>query len=622
MTAEIPNDLALVEAKLNGKRWKADLADAVISATMRRTIEGASEVRMDLVDTTGAILRSGIFGADSVFEFDGLKFALVKPAKNTGSRLSMTFEDAEVAKLRKFRKPRRVYRDKVTRAQFAAMLVREAKTIKFRTLGKARPIKNTNVVDSADAPGFAPNVSGITVKGKAATKEQIANMAKVLAVCVQRKVPRKIQIAAIATIIVESNARNLAGGDRDSEGLFQQRPSQGWGTSKQVRTPSYATGKFLDRAMPIYRATPNKAIGEICQGVQRSAFPNEYAKRVGEATTAVDKYSGGGAANPNATADQNVTVLRYAFTRGAPGGPYGENSWQALQRLATEVGWRCFMRRGTVWFGSEYDLFRIKPVATVTPTSQGVDEVTFENDIGAKVAEAKIQARVSRWLAQPGSVIALEGYGLADGRWLVVETERSLFSRNTTITVRKPIAKLPEPAPETRQIVTAVSEASVGDFDTVTLDTNPNGAGSAPEKIMKAYLKASQISDARIPYAYGGGHGSTFKPTTVRMAGRIVTGYDCSGAVSAVLGAIGELSSPQSTIGLASFGAAGEGVYLTLWVRNGSKAVAHTFLEFKVPGKTGHHFGTGRYGESFGGAGFKRNMHPKANFTPRHIPGM
>ena len=51
---------------------------------------------------------------------------------------------------------------------------------------------------------------------------------------------------ALATAQQESRLRNLDYGDRDSLGLFQQRPSQGWGTEAQVQDPAYAAGKFYD----------------------------------------------------------------------------------------------------------------------------------------------------------------------------------------------------------------------------------------------------------------------------------------------------------------------------------------------------------------------------------------
>lgn len=87
---------------------------------------------------------------------------------------------------------------------------------------------------------------------------------------------------AIATAIVESGLRNLDYGDRDSIGLFQQRPSAGWGTVAQIMDPIYSVGKFYTALF----ALPNWATmgdGAAAQAVQRSAFPGRYADVMGQA---------------------------------------------------------------------------------------------------------------------------------------------------------------------------------------------------------------------------------------------------------------------------------------------------------------------------------------------------
>src|SRR6478735_3834070 len=84
----------------------------------------------------------------------------------------------------------------------------------------------------------------------------------------------------------ESTLRNINYGDRDSLGLFQQRPSQGWGSPSQVTDPVYSTRIFLDRllAIPGWQSLP---VTVAAQTVQRSAFPNAYAKWEGLAASLV-----------------------------------------------------------------------------------------------------------------------------------------------------------------------------------------------------------------------------------------------------------------------------------------------------------------------------------------------
>lgn len=91
---------------------------------------------------------------------------------------------------------------------------------------------------------------------------------------------RDIQIALI-TAMVESNLVNVDYGDRDSLGLFQQRPSQGWGTPAQVMDPVYAARKFFS-VLSTHEDRWEVSMGQAAQAVQRSAFPERYDQRVAD----------------------------------------------------------------------------------------------------------------------------------------------------------------------------------------------------------------------------------------------------------------------------------------------------------------------------------------------------
>jgi hypothetical protein len=82
-------------------------------------------------------------------------------------------------------------------------------------------------------------------------------------------------VIALATAQQESRLRNLDYGDRDSLGLFQQRPSQGWGTPEQVQDPVYAAGKFFDHLVKVPGWETGR-LTEVSQAVQRSGFPEAY----------------------------------------------------------------------------------------------------------------------------------------------------------------------------------------------------------------------------------------------------------------------------------------------------------------------------------------------------------
>ncbi|HEX5331940.1 MAG TPA: hypothetical protein VFW79_04785 [Cellulomonas sp.] len=103
------------------------------------------------------------------------------------------------------------------------------------------------------------------------------NAALLAAVSVRRGLPARAATIAIATALQESKLVNLGYGDRDSVGLFQQRPSQGWGTAEQIMDPVYSTDRFYDGLVAIagYQDLP---ITDAAQKVQRSAFPEAYAQ--------------------------------------------------------------------------------------------------------------------------------------------------------------------------------------------------------------------------------------------------------------------------------------------------------------------------------------------------------
>ena len=102
--------------------------------------------------------------------------------------------------------------------------------------------------------------------------DQLANARVVLTVGAQLGVAARGQVIALATAIQESSLRNLPGGDRDSLGLFQQRPSAGWGTRTQILDPSYAATRFY-RALLTVPGWQTMPLTQAAQNVQRSAYP-------------------------------------------------------------------------------------------------------------------------------------------------------------------------------------------------------------------------------------------------------------------------------------------------------------------------------------------------------------
>lgn len=108
------------------------------------------------------------------------------------------------------------------------------------------------------------------------TGPQARNASLISAIAVHRGMPAHAATIALAAALQESKLYNLRGGDRDSLGLFQQRPSQGWGTRREVLDPVHATNAFYDALarVPGYGGMP---VTVAAQRVQRSGYPSAYA---------------------------------------------------------------------------------------------------------------------------------------------------------------------------------------------------------------------------------------------------------------------------------------------------------------------------------------------------------
>ncbi|HEX2704754.1 MAG TPA: hypothetical protein VHM65_03275 [Candidatus Lustribacter sp.] len=119
-----------------------------------------------------------------------------------------------------------------------------------------------------------PPVCQATASGTTFSLEpdQAANAALIAGVAQRRKLAPRAVTIALATALQESKLRNLGHGDRDSLGLFQQRPSQGWGTATQILDPVYSTNKFFDALVKV-KGYETMEITVVAQQVQRSGFP-------------------------------------------------------------------------------------------------------------------------------------------------------------------------------------------------------------------------------------------------------------------------------------------------------------------------------------------------------------
>ena len=156
--------------------------------------------------------------------------------------------------------------------------------------------------------------------------DQAANASLIAAVAVRRGLPARAASIALATAMQESKIRNIGHGDKagpDSRGLFQQRPSQGWGTTEQVMDPYHASNAFYDALVkvPGYQSLE---ITDAAQRVQRSAYPDAYAQHQVMARAFASALTGQSAAgldcslrDPDAAGDPAAVQERLTSDFGA-----------------------------------------------------------------------------------------------------------------------------------------------------------------------------------------------------------------------------------------------------------------------------------------------------------------
>lgn len=121
--------------------------------------------------------------------------------------------------------------------------------------------------------------------------EQAEIATTIVAVAIRRGLGHRAVTIALATAEQESKLRNLDYGDRDSLGVFQQRPSQGWGTAEQIQDPAYATRRFF-AALEKIDGWQQMPLHKAAQRVQRSAYPRAYADHEPKATILTTALTG------------------------------------------------------------------------------------------------------------------------------------------------------------------------------------------------------------------------------------------------------------------------------------------------------------------------------------------
>lgn len=194
------------------------------------------------------------------------------------------------------------------------------------------------------------------------------------------------------------------------------------------------------------------------------------------------------------------------LSRGTVQNPQ-EDSWTCLQRIAAEIGWRCFELSGIVFFGPDSWLVAQPSVLTATEGVNGIQNIDGTYDTGQPLGTLTFTDVSGSWAPLPGACVTVNGLGpMSSDQWLVVTLNRaSIFQPDVTITLQQPQPSLPEPT-------TGGAQAAVGAGFTGSQQST-DGSSAAAQALKYA------INQLGVPYQGGGDNPQT--------------GFDCSGLMQA-----------------------------------------------------------------------------------------
>jgi hypothetical protein len=200
---------------------------------------------------------------------------------------------------------------------------------------------NLGIVNASCNASIGPWNGGGADKGKNdasnLNEQQRGTVAKIISIGQDRKLPPLAWQVAIQAGMTESGLRPLNYGDRDSLGIFQMRPSMGWGSAAEVTDPIYAINKFYDVLLKVPDWATRRP-GESAQAVERSGFPDRYhnweamaAFLIGDLGQVVDP-AGCGRSVGNFLMTSTAAGMAIAFTKDQLGKPYlwggnGPDAW-------------------------------------------------------------------------------------------------------------------------------------------------------------------------------------------------------------------------------------------------------------------------------------------------------
>ena len=470
------------DIKLRGERFVAVIGDAIVEATLRRKIVGASELTLTVLDPSPSrrLLRSALLEEAHEITLDGLHWRLVK-VSNEGQNepITLTYEPLIVYLLKRLKGPNKSFRDKMTRAEVAKTRAFEARPRPrfvapelhvVQDIGSAedgKRAKKRSEESRGKGIGLNPDLE---INTRPATKAQVNILERMLRVAESEGAGARVMEALVLAVIDESVVGTL------SDNLLQIEPESVSGFSGDPTNPEQSAHGFLrgyepsaPGALGVFKANPDFSAAQIATTVQRNAAgAGPYERFTEEARAWVAAYGGGSDVG-------TLSTQRYAFQQSKT-----ESNWHCMTRLAAEVRWRCFESAAWIYFLDEPTLLRSHRRMRVSDVAPGIIDTTFDYDVGKEVTQVTVEALAKTWAAPPGSVASVSRHGPADGLYLVEEIESKPSGRKgiVNVTLKRPTEPLPEPRPRERRGEVSFGGSTAGSSDLTGVNITSFAPGS------------------------------------------------------------------------------------------------------------------------------------------------
>ncbi|MFT4034498.1 MAG: hypothetical protein QM679_02870 [Patulibacter sp.] len=462
---------AIENATLVGPSRAIDLPGAVVGWDFELSISAASILRLRVADDSYRLLRSTTLDHPVRLDFGDRVPQLLRHwmlwrsrsagmIESDGRTTTLTFWTLGAAALKSVATPRRADASRVNLGGWVAMQAAEVRHLIDLSPVVPRPgsrppsdpsATGDSEADGSDGGAFGDRSDQVTVKGRAASKAQLAVLDEALRVASSLQASPRAVLALIEAIIVESEAQNLTYGDRDSIGVLQVRVGlHGRAVAASV---SRSCTLFLQKgftgrggAISLARGHAGWTAGQVAQAVQGSAYPARYDQVATEARTIIEQWSGRtlsqwSAATSTDSTTQTTSESATEWRRGTADG--AESAWTNLGRIADSLGRRRAVIGRRLLVARDQDLILAAPHDRLTLRDERLTaRPQITQDGNHTITTVDLTCLADGWVTPQGGVVDLVDAGPASGAWIVETIRGTGGDSSLQVTLTQPTTKV------------------------------------------------------------------------------------------------------------------------------------------------------------------------------------